>query len=81
MSGNSFDRATSRKAVLSMTLEDVLAELKDAIDLASRSGDICHTVYFADKINLIENLIDNFITVDEDTDGLITEEYGQTEEN
>lgn len=75
MSDNSFDRVKSHKTVLSMTLKDVLLEYKDGMDLANKHGDICTTVSFANKINFVQEIINDFMDVDEETEGLITEEY------
>lgn len=80
MNEKPFDRKKSRETVLSMTLEDVLREYKDAMKLANKYGDFCFTVYYANKINLIEEIIKTFMGLDEETEGLITEGYGKTDD-
>ena len=81
MNEKPFDRKKSRETVLSMTLEDVLREYKDAMKLANKYGDFCFTVYYANKINLIEEIIKTFMGLDEETEGLITEGYGKTDKD
>ena len=62
-----------RKDILAMPIGDILNEIKDAMDLTNRCGDICATVNFANEINVLNEIIDGLVTVDEETDGLITE--------
>jgi len=67
------DRGQIRKDILAMPIGDILNEIKDSMDLANRCGDICATVSFANEINVLNEIIDGLVTVDEETDGLITE--------
>ena len=67
-------RAQIRADVLEMSIKDVLDTLKDGLDLANRSGDICATVSYANKINTLEEVVDGLVTVDAETDNLFTED-------
>ena len=78
MSESTLDKAKSREAVLNMTLKDVLNELKDGLDTAEKYGGSCAIVQFANEINFIENMIDSFMAIDEETEGLITEQYAKS---
>ena len=69
---------TSREAVLSIPIGDVISSLKDALDLAGRCGDVCASVYYATRINALNDIVDGLVSVDKDTDGLIREQYAES---
>lgn len=46
-----------REDILSMPIGEVLNDMKNGMDLASRSGDICATVEYANRVNALEDAI------------------------
>ena len=50
-----------RQAALNLTLERILDEAKDALDLAYSSGSIPAAVRYANEINAIEDIISGYV--------------------
>ena len=58
-----------RKRVLDMPIGDIVNDLKSGMNLANRCGDICATVYYANRVNALEDVIDFIICVIEAEEG------------
>ena len=63
----------SRDVVLKIPIGDVISELEGGMETANKCGDICACVYYATKINALNDVVDGLVSVDKDTEGLISE--------
>jgi len=56
-----------RNEILNRPIKEFIDEFKDAMDLANRSGDITATVYYANRINSLNDMVDCICEAEEDT--------------
>ena len=50
-----------REAALNLTMDRVLADAKEAMELAFEMGDIPATVHYANEINEFEDIISRYV--------------------
>ena len=67
------DREQIRKEILEIPIGDIISSFRDSLMLADKCGDICATIRFANQINTLEDIVDLFVSIDEETDNLLTE--------
>ena len=61
------NKQSIREIILSLPIGQILDEMKDALDLANRSGDIPATIAYANRINVLNEIIDVGIEIEKET--------------
>lgn len=67
------DRGQIRQEILKRPIGDFISDCKEGLETAHKYGDICACVRYANDIIHLENIVDAFVAIDEETNGLITE--------
>lgn len=63
-----------RKRLLEKPISFFIDELQNGMIAANRSGDVCATIFYANRINILNEIVASFTAMDVETDGLFTEE-------
>jgi len=61
------NKQSIREIILSLPIGQILDEMNDAMDLANRSGDIPATIAYANRINVLNEIIDVGIEIEKET--------------
>lgn len=67
------DREQIRQKILNRPIGDFISDCKEGLETANKHGDICACVSYANNIIHLEDIVDAFVAIDEETGGLITE--------
>lgn len=60
-----------REFTLNMSLNNVLQDMKEAIETAFEAGDMVATVHYATRINALEEIVDSYVSMYKDDPDLM----------